>query len=70
MIQKRDDKPVSAHERARVQREKRLRSLEKDLIKAGSLPMIQLDMDEVRKKGVVTVLRGIKPAKSKPPTVH
>jgi antitoxin ParD1/3/4 len=42
----------------RQDKERRLHSLEQDLIAAAKGPMIELSLAEVRKKGLLAVLRG------------
>ncbi len=42
----------------RQDKERRLHSLEQDLIAAANGPRIELAVDEIRKKGLVAVLRG------------
>jgi hypothetical protein len=59
MVQKRDDKFVSANERLRVRRHYRLERFEESLVLALEGPMVKLDMVEIRKKGLLAVLRGI-----------
>lgn len=69
MARKRDDKLVSAHERFRVARERRLEMLEQSLVAALEGPMVRLDMDEVRKKGLLAVLRSVREPKPKTRTI-
>jgi len=42
----------------RQDKERRLHSLEQDLIAAANGPRIELAVDEIRKKGLVAALRG------------
>jgi hypothetical protein len=69
MIKEQSDKKSVARELARQDRARLLRSIKKDLIVAASQPMAALDMAEVRKKGLLAVLRGLKLDSSKL-TVH
>jgi hypothetical protein len=70
MTKQRCDKESVARELIRQDRARQLRSLKKDLIAAANQPMTSLDMTEVRKKGLLAFLQGIRPANSKPPTLH
>ena len=65
MTEQRFDKRICRRELIRQDRAQRLRSLKKDLIAAADQPTTNLDLTEVRKKGLLAVLRG-----KKPPTLH
>jgi hypothetical protein len=70
MKNKSTPKSISSHERIRLDRERRLQLLEKDLILAAGQPTTALDMTEVQKKGLLTVLRGLRPVNSRPTVRH
>jgi hypothetical protein len=69
MAKEQADKESVAPERVRQDRDRLLRSIKKDLIAAAGQPTTALDMAEVRKKGLLAVLRGSKSDRSKP-TIH
>jgi hypothetical protein len=58
------------HERIRLARERRLRMLKKDFIAGAYYSTTSVDMTELQKKSVRTILRDFKLANSKPPTIH
>jgi hypothetical protein len=63
-------KYVLRRELIRQVRARRIRSLEEDLTAAANQAVTTLDMTEVREKGLLAVLRGIRRANSKPPTLR
>jgi hypothetical protein len=57
MTQEPTDKSSPRHERTGLDKDRRLHPLEQDLIAAVKAPTIELSLAEVRKKGLLAVLR-------------